>query len=204
MTTITFVRHGETDANRQNIIQGHADWPLNDEGRAQAERLSARVAKWQKRPTAIIASPLKRASETAAIIAKPLDLSLGHDERLMEMSFGDIDGLSRPEANEQYGSDYLDGFFHNRENPEAPAGGESPQGVLERISAAVAAIREAHDGQHVLVVSHGLVLRNYCHHLLDIPVGRPRFRFGNTAITTVKFAGDRIMFSALGDKAHLE
>ncbi len=72
-TTIVLVRHGETDWNRENRFQGHADPPLNDAGRAQAR--AARASSYAtRRFAAAYTSPLRRAHETAAILASELGL----------------------------------------------------------------------------------------------------------------------------------
>ena len=66
-TTIVLVRHGETDWNRDNRFQGHADPPLNDNGRAQARSLASELS--ARTYEAAYTSPLRRAYETAAIVA---------------------------------------------------------------------------------------------------------------------------------------
>ena len=73
MTTILMARHGETDWNRDQRFQGHADPPLNDVGREQARELAERLA--GERLDAVYTSPLQRASETAAIVAARLGLT---------------------------------------------------------------------------------------------------------------------------------
>lgn len=222
MTMMTFIRHGETDANRENIVQGQFDSPLNDRGRQQCALLGARIAAWPKPPTAFYASPLRRAAESAAIIAEKVAEKVAAEaggdgprgevmapqllDGLMEMSFGALDGQSRAAIEASHGADFLKGIFNDRTSAEVVAGGESPRQVLARFTATVAELRRTHPepGSHIAVVTHGLALRNYCHHLLDIPVGAPKFRFRNTAITQVTFLGESCYFAAIGDAAHLE
>ena len=69
MTTILLARHGETDWNRENRFQGHADPPLNETGRAQAAELAAALI--AEPLAAVYSSPLRRAFETAQILAAP-------------------------------------------------------------------------------------------------------------------------------------
>ena len=66
MTTLLIARHGETEWNREERYQGHADPPLNETGRAQAEQLAERLA--GEPIDAVYASNLRRASETAEIV----------------------------------------------------------------------------------------------------------------------------------------
>ena len=85
-TTIVLVRHGETDWNRENRFQGHADTPLNEAGRAQARELAERFV--DEPVAAIRTSPLRRAAETARIIAARLDLEAHPLEALREIDVG--------------------------------------------------------------------------------------------------------------------
>jgi broad specificity phosphatase PhoE len=85
-TTIVLVRHGETDWNRDNRFQGHADPPLNDNGRAQARVLAAELR--TQRFAAAYTSPLRRAAETAAILADGLGLEAVPETSLKEVDVG--------------------------------------------------------------------------------------------------------------------
>jgi broad specificity phosphatase PhoE len=86
VTRIHLVRHGETEWNRELRWQGHSDPPLNERGRDQARSLAAALA---RRPfTAVYSSDLRRASETAEIVAAPLGLAVHVDSRLREIDVG--------------------------------------------------------------------------------------------------------------------
>lgn len=203
---MTFIRHGETDANREKIVQGQLDSPLNDTGRRQCGLLGTRIAGWLNPPTAVYASTLSRATESAAIIAESLGLTPRLHPGLMEMSFGELDGRGRAAIELSHGRHFLSDIFKDRHCAAVVAGGESPRQVLDRFTATVAELRREHPGPdaHIAVVSHGLALRNYFHELLGVPAGTPRFRLGNTAITQVTFSGENCYFAAIGDTAHLE
>lgn len=206
MTMMTFIRHGETDANREKIVQGQLDSPLNDTGRRQCGLLGTRIAGWQKPPTAVYASTLTRAAESAAIIGESLGLTPRQHPSLMEMSFGELEGKSRTDIEKSHGHNFLSEIFKDRHSADVVAGGESPAQVLARFTAIVAELRQEHPGPdaHIAVVSHGLALRNYFHELLGVPAGTPKFRLRNTAITQVTFSGENCYFAAIGDTAHLE
>ncbi|MEM7042248.1 MAG: histidine phosphatase family protein [Pseudomonadota bacterium] len=81
-----FLRHGQTDHNRQKICQGHTDVPLNAIGLSQAEVAAAVLA--AAKPVAITASDLMRVRQTAAPVARRLDLEIAIDPNLRERSFG--------------------------------------------------------------------------------------------------------------------
>ena len=139
MTTILLARHGETDWNRQLRFQGHADRPLNDTGRRQARELAARLA---GEPIAgVYASDLRRAAETADIVAEALSLPVVVDPRLREIDVGSWEGRTRAE---------LDGV---------PWDGETYDAHQRRVVEALRAVAAAHPGETVLVVAHGGTLR---------------------------------------------
>lgn len=81
-----FLRHGQTDHNRQRICQGHTDVPLNAAGLSQAKEAAAILT--DVRPVAITASDLSRVRQTAKPVAEGLDLKVNIDTNLRERSFG--------------------------------------------------------------------------------------------------------------------
>ena len=95
---IYVVRHGQTDWNFMNKLQGQIDIELNDMGREQA-RNTAELLKGKK-VDLIISSPLKRARETANIINNNYNLSIIEDNRIMERYYGKSEGLTKLERQE--------------------------------------------------------------------------------------------------------
>jgi len=91
-TTLYFVRHGETDYNRNSIVQGRGvDAPLNERGRRQAEALARRFAAVPL--DAIYASPLRRALETAEAVRRyHPDVPFFQVVDLEEMDWGELEG----------------------------------------------------------------------------------------------------------------
>lgn len=81
-----FLRHGQTEHNRQRICQGHTDTPLNATGMAQADEAAVVLA--SVKPVAMTASDLSRVRQTAAPVAKALDLNITIDANLRERAFG--------------------------------------------------------------------------------------------------------------------
>ncbi|HEX7834200.1 MAG TPA: histidine phosphatase family protein, partial [Pseudolysinimonas sp.] len=91
-----FIRHGQTDWNRDDRLQGSTDIPLNDAGRAQAHEAAEllRSGDWE----AVVSSPLVRARETAQIIADQLRIELGPAyPELVERDYGSLEGESSSE-----------------------------------------------------------------------------------------------------------
>lgn len=139
MTTILLARHGETDWNRDGRFQGHADPSLNDLGRTQAGELAESLD--GEALTAVYASDLRRASETAEIVGARLGLSVAQEAGLREIDVGSWQGLTRAE---------LDGREWD---------GESYDEHRRRVLAALRQIADRHPDGRVLVVSHGGTLR---------------------------------------------
>ena len=102
MKTGYFMRHGETDLNRQGRMQGQSDYPLNDTGRAQARQAGARFAERGLRFDRVISSPLVRARQTARRILGDSSLPVETDMRLSEQNFGIFEGLTYHEIESAY------------------------------------------------------------------------------------------------------
>jgi broad specificity phosphatase PhoE len=141
MTTIlVLARHGETDWNRERRLQGWADPPLNELGRAQARELAASLN--GTRIDAIYSSDLRRASETAQIVASELELPVRENRCLREVDLGSWSGKLREEVAGQMRSD-----------------GESREDLRDRVVASVLGIAADHPAETLLIVSHGGALR---------------------------------------------
>ena len=155
MTTLILARHGETDWNRDGRFQGHADPPLNDRGREQARALADAVA--GERIAAVYASDLRRAHETAQIVAARRGLDVVVDPDLRERDVGEWSGLTIREIEDRFPDEL------RRFREKGASIGESREALSERVVAAVRRIAEAHPRGHVLVVTHGGALRALRH-----------------------------------------
>lgn len=142
---IIFVRHGETEWNILNKLQGRVDIQLNDEGRRQA-KVACQNLKDEKIDL-IIASPLGRTVETAAIIASNRDIEILTDDNLLERDFGALQGMDR---------DAIDiKSYWNLAKNLAISDGENIQQFVERISNFLKYLKEHYEGKNILLVSHG-------------------------------------------------
>lgn len=153
---IVLWRHGQTDGNLHGRMQGQADVPLNDTGRAQAAEAAPRLAQLQ--PTRLISSDLSRASETAAALAKVTGLDVSYDPRLREVDVGEWAGLTHHEVTEQFPG-FLDAL-RSGEDFRRSATGETADEVGHRVAAALHEWADASDDEDVLVVvGHGMAWR---------------------------------------------
>ncbi len=155
MATLILARHGETDWNRDGIWQGHGDPPLNELGRRQAADLAVRLADVQI--DALYSSDLRRAYETAEIVGRAKGLEITADPDLREMDVGSWSGLT----SEEIATRFPGMASHDGEAREAF--GERAVGALTRIAG-------AHEGGHVLVVTHGGVVRALQRHVFGEPL----------------------------------
>jgi broad specificity phosphatase PhoE len=149
VTTILLARHGETDWNRDNRFQGHADPPLNATGRAQAANLSAALVDVPL--AAVYSSPLRRAFETAEIAAAPHGLSPLPLDALREVDVGSWQGLTRSEIEARF----PDQFARWRDYGSGWEDGESYEEMGRRVIGALLELAATHEGEGILVVSHG-------------------------------------------------
>ena len=149
-TRLILIRHGETDWNVEGRYQGQADPPLNARGVHQAEELARELK--DVGIDIVYSSPLRRAWDTACIIARALLLPLHPEPRLMEIHQGDWQGRLRAEI----AAKYPDLFQRWLTEPwkVTPPGGEHLRDVQARVYAAVDDILSRHRGQTVALVTH--------------------------------------------------
>jgi broad specificity phosphatase PhoE len=148
-TTLLLARHAETDWNLDRRWQGHADPPLNETGRAQAESLGLLLAK--RKLEAVYSSDLARARETAELLARRFGLAVRLDARLREVDVGEWSGLTTAEAETRFPA----GAERRRAGGLAWEQGETYEAMGARVEEVLLEIAAAHPGATVLVVTHG-------------------------------------------------
>jgi glucosyl-3-phosphoglycerate phosphatase len=141
-------RHGQTEWNASDRVQGHTDVSLDDIGLAQAAAAAERIA--QENPDVIVSSDLRRAADTAAALSAVTGLPVRLDPRLREQYFGDWQGLTNAEVRDAYPDVWA--RWRRGEAPDS-AGIEEVGALRERALAAVTDAAEL--GGTVVVVTHG-------------------------------------------------
>lgn len=146
---IYLLRHGETDWNREGLLQGHTDIPLNENGRRQVNDTAKKLSALGVEMDAVVSSPLKRAFESAEIAADRLHYPKERivvEELLMERGFGEGEGLSVEERAAKYPDcDY--------------PGMESQEALVKRAGRAFQKIvNDCRGAERILLVAHGAVL----------------------------------------------
>jgi 2,3-bisphosphoglycerate-dependent phosphoglycerate mutase len=153
VTTILLARHGETDWNREGRFQGHADPPLNETGRAQAAELAAELEGVEL--AAVYSSPLRRAVETAAMVAAEHGLEPVAVDALREVDVGSWQGLTRAEIEARFPEQFARWLDYDQGWDD----GESYEGMGRRAVAVLLELAAAHEGERILAVTHGGPIR---------------------------------------------
>ena len=147
---VLMVRHGESEWNVLGKWQGRADIALTEAGREQARAAADYVRTAALPVTRVLASTLRRAHETAEIIAERLGLAaVVTDERLVETDVGPWEGLRADEIEA--------GWPRYLRDRKTPPGFEPPDQVFARATQAIRDAAQA--GEHTLIVSHSGVIR---------------------------------------------
>jgi broad specificity phosphatase PhoE len=153
--TLLLIRHAESSWNALGRWQGWSDPGLSSRGREQAHQLARELA--GAGIEAVVASDLRRARETAAIVAVALGLELAVDARLRERDLGSWSGLTTPEIAGRWPEALAQ--LRARDPELRPGGGESTREVQARLRSFLADLAARSGLQRVALVTHGGVIR---------------------------------------------
>ncbi len=167
--TLCLVRHGQTDWNAEDRIQGLIDRSLNDAGKKQARDLIEELRAFQA--AKIYTSPLLRAKQTAEILAGALGCSLEIEPFIHEASYGSSEGITRSEFASRFQialEKEKELSFNEQLFFKVIPDGESCSDILARVIPALLRIAKNHLGEKVIVVTHGYVMRALLGYLLRV------------------------------------
>lgn len=202
MTDFIFIRHGETDWNRQQRFQGQIDVPLNAAGHAQAQRLAAHLGR-SARTDALFTSDLTRAQQTAAPLAAAWGATPLQHAGLREQAFGVLEGLDAPTIREQH-AELWSGWLEHHADYALPGGGESLRDFHRRVVAAVRELAEAHAGRSLTVVTHGGVLDMLWRTAHGLPLnGLRKCEIPNAGINRLRWRAGTLEVLGWADAQHL-
>ena len=139
MTTIFLVRHGETVDNARQIMQGQTQGTLNEQGREQARQVAERLS--GEAVDAVITSDLRRAIQTAEVIAKPHGLPVVTTPLLRERDWGSFTGRFIPDLKGEVWPDDI----------------ESEEALLQRAHDFLQKVTATYEGKRVVAVGHGII-----------------------------------------------
>jgi broad specificity phosphatase PhoE len=153
LTRLILVRHGRTEWNRVEKFRGRADIKLDEIGIKQAKAVAARIANWQV--SALYSSPLQRALSTSEILARPFGLEVKLLPAIIDIDYGEWQGLSPEEAAaKDYG--LYSKWMESPHKVRFPRG-ESLTAIRERAAPAVDNLIALHPKETVVLVSHKVV-----------------------------------------------
>jgi len=200
MTDLIFIRHGETDWNRQQRFQGQIDVPLNPTGHEQARRLAQALA--GERFDLLISSDLLRARETAAPLEHAHALPAVSRPGLREQSFGVLEGMDVAGIKSRHPQLWAQWLRHDADYalPE----GESTRQFHARVIAAVRELATTHGDKALVLVTHGGVLDMLWRTVHGLPLHGARVcAIPNTGINRLRWRAGTLDIVRWAEDAHL-
>ena len=202
MLYLYIVRHGETEWNKEDRIQGRLDSSLTAKGREYAALLSKRLE--DTKFAHIMSSPSERALETATLIRGNRDIAIVTDERIMEMSMGPWQGMTKGEIKARYSHEY--DCFMNKPDDYRNEGAESFVDMNKRATDFLNEIRSRKISGNLLVVTHGLFIKSLYLLFKGIELKdiwtEPTVE--GTSLTIVKIDQDQHELILEGDMSHVK
>jgi len=199
---IYLVRHGQTDFNKQGIVQGMGiNSSLNKTGKMQADAFYARYRTVQF--DKIYISGLKRTEES---VRKFINLGIPTRELfgLNEISWGIQEGMPVSEERDKYYNSVLNAWKEGKTDIKIE-GGESPEDVSERLSEALDIILSQNDEKTILIAHHGRAIRILLCKLLNYPLRyMDIFDHSNLGLYLINYTGKMFAIERFNDTSHLD
>lgn len=198
MLRLYLVRHCETHCNVAGFYCGRCNVALTEHGQLMAQDLAQQLAKLPF--SAIYASPLPRAQQTAAPLMQKTGLVLQTCHGMQEVNYGVWDGLTQEQIQQQYAPQFhawLDDPVH-----VSPPGGETVAAVAARATDAMAELQKAHQDGLVCLVAHKSIIRILLCALTkqDLHLYRESFPQPSGAINIIDFTGGHPVIQEVGKK----
>ena len=187
--TIYIIRHGQTEKNKANLLQGRSDVPLNDIGIQQAEVVRDQFKTAGIRFDKVYSSPLIRAVQTAEIITETISETdtqippkVMIEDRLIEMDYGPYEGMDLRDPAPEVMTFFKD-FVHN----PAPEGMEPLNEVVSRLGEFLEEIKEDAEAQNILISTHAIAMKGALEYLTPESKGNYWSKYiGNCAVYTAE------------------
>ena len=181
---IYIVRHGQTEKNKANVLQGRSDVPLNEVGIRQAEDVRDRFRSLGIQFDKVYTSPLIRAVQTAKIIAE--GASPMTEGRLIEMDYGPYEGMDLAQPAPE-----VMAFFQDFVHKPAPEGMEALSAVVTRLATFLEEIREEAVSQNILLSTHAIAMKGALEYLTPTSGGSYWSKYiGNCVVYTAEVGAD--------------
>lgn len=204
MLKIYLTRHGETEWNKENRLQGWKDSDLTLNGKENARLLGKRL---NDAPIdSIYTSPSKRAVHTAKLIRGTRNLSIQEETNLREIYFGKWEGCTKESIEAEFKEEY--DHFWNVPHLYNPLNhqGETLQDLQDRVISVLHRITAKHRNGTILIVAHAVVIRVLLSYVLPLPLSelwKPPFIHG-TSLSILEYDQKKFEVNRLGDTSHME
>ncbi len=201
---LLLIRHGESVGNAERRMQGRYDTGLSELGREQARLLAERLQREGCHLSALYASPLRRAAETAEVLAAAVEVPVTWDDRLQEYDIGQLTGVVWTDVETLFPDVWRQ--LHDAQAPAAYPGEEGLGAFEQRVAAVLHDVRGRHgDDETVALVSHGGTLSMLVCSALGLPPRRPQpFRLSNASLSLLEFRPRGPVVTLLNDTHHLD
>ena len=201
MTKVYLVRHGQTEWNKKLTFRGRIDVPLNEAGHREARAISDALK--DKNIEAIYTSPLRRSIETAQPFAKFCRLKIVAVQGLIDISYGDWEGLTFNEVKKRY-SDQYDKWEKRPDLIRFPHG-ETLDEAKERSFRAFKNIVKKNPGKSILIVPHRVINKVLLCALLGLSNSHFwEIKQDTGCINLIEYLNNRFILSLMNDTCHLK
>ncbi|MEI6858144.1 histidine phosphatase family protein [Psychrilyobacter sp.] len=205
MLKIHFVRHGQTEWNVIKKLQGHLNSPLTEEGVEQTELLYEKLRYIDF--TKIYTSPQGRALHTARILRGDKDIEISELQDIMEMGFGDVEGLEKEKFKEKHPEPFMNLWTDAVKYDPSDFSGESFIEVEKRAIEGLKKLVEANNkAGDIMVISHGMILKVIFGYVLGHGLDKywidpvPQ----NTSVTIISYDNGNFKMENFSNIDHLE
>ena len=200
MVRLLLVRHGAVPSDGADRYWGRTDVPLSEHGMRQAELLSQRLA--SENIAAVYSSDLRRARDTAAIIAEPHDVPVTLRQDLREIDFGQLEGMTFDEI--QSTRPGIESLWSGADPGTGFPGGESLESLARRVDSAFRELLADSPEGSVLLVAHGGPLRALVCQQMGLNVSQWwQIRIDLASLSVLEVHPEGTQVSILNDVCHL-
>lgn len=191
---LIFVRHGRTAANEARLLQGRLNQDLDALGERQAVAVAAMVAAMGP-IDAVIASPLRRAQQTAAAFGLPV----ATDDRFQELAYGELEGIPLSDVPADLWQQWKQDIHF------APPGGETLAELDERVRSACRDLAPRAATQNIVVVSHVSPMKSAVAWALGVDIGISwNCHLDHAAVCRIELRGSSPILRSFNETAQVE
>jgi len=198
---LTLLRHGETKANRENLVLGTSDVGLTNLGKCQAHASALRISNLG--PDAIYTSPYTRAIETAQYISRLTGLNPNPMTGLQEMDSGEMEGTDAKRMEELF-PEYM-ARWEKDASTTRPPGGETLGEVHSRAWKSALEISRLHENKHIVIVTHMFPIQGILCNAMGLHSNQyNKISIDLGSISSVSISGTKTSVLNVNSTQHLE